>query len=179
MAAKQPPNRAGGAPVLRGLARARKEKPVNKGGRPPKYQAAYAQQAKSLAMLGLTDIRLAAFFNVTEATIYRWRHDHPEFREALREGKEIVDAQVVSALFKRATGYSHEETDVKVVNGVVVQTVITKHHPPETGAATFWLTNRQPDTWKARREEVDPETGAPPPVRVEVAVVDARKSEGV
>lgn len=156
---------------MQGLTRARKEKPVNKGGRPPKYQAAYAQQAKSLAMLGLTDIRLAAFFGVNEATIYRWKHDHPAFREALQAGKDEVDAKVASALFHRAVGYSHPDVDIKVVNGEIVQTPLIKHYPPDTGAATFWLINRQPELWKARRDDEGLGAEAAPVTKIEIEVV--------
>ena len=31
-------------------------------------------------------------------------------------------------------------------------TVITKHIPPDTGAAAFWLKNRRPDKWRDKPE---------------------------
>lgn len=149
--------------------------PKNKGGRPLKYRPEYARQAESLCLLGYTDEKLAAFFGVAEATINRWKHDHPGFREAVHGGKDAADARVVSALMQRALGYSHPEVDIKVVNGEIVKTHVTKHYPPDTPAAMFWLINRQKGQWKAKHEDTDEDAAPPTPVQVTVVVQDARK----
>lgn len=125
-------------------------KPV---GRPSSYDPKYAAQARKICMLlGATDEQLAEVFGVSVATIYNWKLDYPEFLEAIKEGKVSADAEVAVSLHHRATGYSHPEVDIKVVEGQIVQTVITKHYPPDTGAAMAWLKNRQPKVWRDRQE---------------------------
>lgn len=51
-------------------------------------------------------------------------------------------------LFQRAVGYSHPEEKVFQYNGEIITHMITKHYPPDTQAAQFWLRNRQPERWK-------------------------------
>ena len=151
--------------------------PKNKGGRPLKYRAEYARQAESLCLLGYTDEKLAAFFGVAEATINRWKYDHPGFREAVHGGKDAADAKVVSALMQRALGYSHPEVDIKVVNGEIVQTKVVKHYPPDTPAAMFWLINRQKGQWKAKHDEEGNPTDAAPVTKIEIEVLAPRSRE--
>jgi len=144
-------------------------------GRPTSYKAEYAAQALKLCKLGLTDKELAEYFEVSEQTLNAWKKAHPAFLESLKGGKTLADAEVASKLFHRATGYEHEDTDIRVVNGEIIQTPIIKHYPPDTTAAIFWLKNRQPAKWRAKPVESDPEDL--PPMRVEVTVKDARKPD--
>ncbi|MEH3125556.1 helix-turn-helix domain-containing protein [Agrobacterium cavarae] len=116
------------------------------------YQSEYAAQAEKLCEQGLTDKQLAEFFGVTDRTISRWKLDYPEFCQSLKAGKEISDDLVVRSLFQRAIGYSHPDVDIKVIDGGVVKTEITKHYPPDTTAAIFWLKNRKPKEWRDKQE---------------------------
>ncbi|MBG6289519.1 terminase [Pseudomonas nitroreducens] len=122
--------------------------------RPSKYRPEFVEQACKLCKLGLTDKEIAKFFEVTESTLNKWKLDYPEFSESLKGGKTLADAEVASKLFHRATGYEHPDTDIRVVNGVIVETPLIKHYPPDTTAAIFWLKNRRPDLW---RDKVEPE----------------------
>jgi hypothetical protein len=120
-------------------------KPKAKMGRPSRYRAEYAAQAAKLCMLGYTDDRLAEFFEVGVATVYRWKKRHPEFKAASQDGKDTKDAEVMSALWHRAVGCTVTEEKQIIRDGKVDEThSITKDVPPDTGAALFWLTNRQP-----------------------------------
>lgn len=121
-------------------------------GRPTLYQAAYAEQARRLALLGQTDAEMAAFFGVSEATFHRWKHAHKDFCESIKEGKADADAKVAAALYQRAVGYSHPDVHVSNYQGEITVTPLTKHYPPDTGAAFIWLKNRQPDKWRDRIE---------------------------
>lgn len=121
-------------------------------GRPTLYQAAYAEQARRLALLGQTDVEMAAFFGVSEATFHRWKHSHRDFCESIKEGKADADAKVAAALYQRAVGYSHSDVHISNYQGEITVTPLTKHYPPDTGAAFIWLKNRQPDKWRDRIE---------------------------
>lgn len=121
-------------------------------GRPTKYKPEYVQQAEKLTKLGATDAELADFFDVTISTISLWKVKHEEFSDALKLGKEIADKRVEEALYNRALGYSHEETDIRVVDGAIMETPMIKHYPPDTTAAIFWLKNRRPTEWRDKRD---------------------------
>lgn len=117
-------------------------------GRPTDYKPEYAKQAEKLCRLAATDIEIADFFGVDVRTIYRWKEAHEEFCQSLKTGKEIADERVERSLFARATGYEHDEVDIRVINGEVVQTPIRKYYPPDTTAGIFWLKNRRKDQWR-------------------------------
>ncbi|TCW07861.1 hypothetical protein EDF73_112193 [Raoultella sp. BIGb0138] len=120
--------------------------------RPTKYQKAYAEQARKLCMLGYTDDQLADFFSVSQATINRWKKDHKEFCESIKKGKDISDAEVTDSLYQRAMGFVAPDVDIRVIDNKIVKTAITKHYPPDTAAAIFWLKNRQKKLW---RDKID------------------------
>lgn len=121
-------------------------------GRPTLFRDDHVEQAYKLCLLGATDAELADFFEVSEDTIYEWKKVRPEFSEALRRGKAEADAEVAASLYKRAIGYSHPDTHVSNYQGIITLTELTKHYPPETGAAFLWLKNRQPHKWKDKVE---------------------------
>ncbi|WP_420154868.1 terminase [Siphonobacter sp.] len=124
-------------------------------GRPTAYKPDYDDQAYRLCLLGFTDEQLASYFEVTGRTINNWKAEHPSFFQSLKRGKLIADARVAESLFERAIGYSHPDLDIKVIDGRIVKTEITKHYPPDTTAAIFWLKNRQKALW---RDKVDVES---------------------
>lgn len=125
---------------------------MNKGGRPTDYREEYAEQAYKLALLGATDKDLADFFEVTETTINNWKLAHIKFFESLKKGKMVADATVAESLYKRANGYEHEDVDIKMYEGRIIETKLIKHYPPDTTAGIFWLKNRQPKQWRDKQE---------------------------
>jgi hypothetical protein len=125
---------------------------ANPGGRPSKYLPAFCDQVEMLCKLGATDKELADFFGIVESTLNEWKLKYPKFSESIKRGKMIADAVVSDRLFKRATGYEHPDVDIKVVKGKIVTTKLTKHYPPDTTAAIFWLKNRQKEKWRDKVE---------------------------
>lgn len=146
----------------------------SKGGRPTKFDAKLVKQARELALLGLTDAEIARVFDVATSTFKEWKAAHPAFARALIDGKTIADAQVAASLHHRAIGYSHPETVINAWQGTVIKTRVIRHYPPDTQAALKWLHNRRPSLWRTQPEPTD-EDEAPPPVKVTVQVVSARK----
>lgn len=117
-------------------------------GRPSKYKPEYAKEAAKLCALGATDAQLADFFEVAIATINLWKIQHPEFSESIKVPKEQANDRVEQSLYRRAMGYEHDEVDIRVIEGQVVQTPIRKYYPPDTTAAIFWMKNRRPAEWR-------------------------------
>jgi transposase-like protein len=137
------------------------------GGRPTKYRTAFNKLAYSLALLGATDEIIAEALDITPSTLYEWKNKYTRFSEALRRGKIQADAEVASALHKRATGFSYDEVTFErielgedftptekspVKTNAYKKKVVTKYVPPDTGAATLWLKNRQKELWRDRHE---------------------------
>lgn len=144
-------------------------------GRPSKYQPEYAEQAAKLCRLGATDAQMADFFGVSVSTVSLWKVEHPEFSEAIKVPKAQADKRVEQSLYRRAIGYEHDETDLRVVGTRLVKTPLRKHYPPDTTAAIFWLKNRKPGEWRDRIEHTGAGGGAIKTVnRIEYVVVDPK-----
>lgn len=122
-------------------------------GRKSGFKEEYVQLAENYALLGATDEELADFFNVNVATLNRWKKQFPEFRESLKKGKAVADANVASKLYNRAIGYDCKATKIVTYEGKVTDQVeYVEHYPPDTTAAIFWLKNRQPGKWRDKKE---------------------------
>ena len=120
--------------------------------RPSKYKPEFATQAAKLCALGATDAQLADFFEVSVSTINLWKVQHAKFSESIKVPKAEADDRVEQSLYRRAMGYEHDEVDIRVVGGAIMETPIRKHYPPDTTAAIFWLKNRRPADWREKQE---------------------------
>ena len=148
-------------------------------GRPSEYDPdKTAKQAKKACLMGATDADLADFFGVSEKTINNWKHDHPEFLQSIKDGKEIADSNVAKSLYERANGYEHPEVHVSNYQGEITLTELTKHYPPDTTAGIFWMKNRQPNKWRDRKQtEVSGIDGEAIEMKWTTEVVDASNSD--
>lgn len=130
--------------------------------RPTKFKPEFIAQAEKLCKLGATDIEVADFFEVEARTLYRWKNDNDEFCQALKAGKVEADDRVERSLYARATGYEHDEVDIRVIDHAIVQTPIRKYYPPDTTAAIFWLKNRRAEEWRDKiSQELTGPNGGP------------------
>ena len=123
-------------------------------GRPTLYKPEYAKQAEKLAVLGATDKEFADFFEVDVRTIYRWKHAHDDFCQALKAGKEVADARVERSLYQKAIGYEQDEVKIFMQSNSpdpIYAPFIAKV-APDTTAAIFWLKNRKPEEWRDKTE---------------------------
>lgn len=77
---------------------------------------------------GATDEELAKLMKISRSTLSEWKKRYEEIRNALADGKAVVDVKVENALLKNAL-----DGDFK--------------------AQKYWLNNRKPGTWKDVREE--------------------------
>jgi hypothetical protein len=134
--------------------------PVDKRGRgrPTAYKPEYAEKVFKLCLLGAIDDEIADFFEVAVATINNWKHQHPDFLDAMRRGKTEADAEVAHSLYKKATGYSYE-TERLVGKGDDKKVAkLTVHVEADTTAAQFWVKNRKSAVWNDHKQV---EVGSP------------------
>lgn len=119
-------------------------------GRPTSYRPEFAKQAAHFAKIGATDQEVADFFEVDVRTIYRWKHDHADFCQALKAGKDVADDRVERSLYQRAVGYEQEEVKIFMPGGasVPVYAPFRAKIAPDVTAAIFWLKNRRKDEWR-------------------------------
>jgi len=117
--------------------------------------------AEAILRLGGTMQDVARALHVHLATVYRWREQHPELSEALKETKALADGKVERSLYQRAIGYDYEEVEETTIVEVVVNAegkverpgkarrkVTKKRAVPDVTAQIFWLKNRKPAEWR-------------------------------
>lgn len=102
---------------------------------------------------GNTMSDIALRIGVDASTLAKWKDKNEDIREALEQGKEIVDYKVENALLRSALGYKTKETTVRVLmrGGVIIEkekSTVTKEQAPNVNAIQMWLYNRQKTKWK-------------------------------
>ena len=132
------------------------EVPKKPRGRPSKYTPQFAEIAKRLAIKGLIDKEIYEIIGISEPIGIAWKKKYQDFDKSLKEGKEIVDHKVVSALYQNALGGEYEAEKAVVVSdgqllGSHVEVVKVKERiPPNVTAQIYWTKNRLPKEWSDR-----------------------------
>lgn len=123
------------------------------GGRPDQYD----ERVKPKLLLieawtrdGLTVEQIAANLNVGVSTFYRYQKEKEELRDALKNGREVIDTMVENALIKSALGYDYTEEEINKKTGLKEE--IRKVAHPNTTALIFWLKNRKPKEWRDKQD---------------------------
>ncbi len=101
------------------------------------YSEEFVDESYRLALLGLKEPEICKVLGIAATTCERWKKRHPEFKDAITEGRIRADAHVAQSLYRKATGYERD--------GV--------YYPPDTKAAHIWLLNRQRGYWQNERVE--------------------------
>lgn len=96
--------------------------------------------------MGATDEEISEILEIHKDTFYAWKNKYPEFSDAIKEGKEVADANVVKSLYKRANGFKEDD----------------KYFPPDPTSCIFWLKNRRRNQWRDKQDvEHTGKDGAP------------------
>lgn len=124
---------------------------------------------ESWAREGYTVQDIATRIGITQQALRSWMNKYPEVKQAINNGRELVDYKVENALLKAALGYKTKEVRVSTTirNGKTIETVketVEREAAPNVAACTTWLYNRQPKKWKNMNvksnflEEMDEDT---------------------
>jgi hypothetical protein len=101
---------------------------LQKRGRKSDFRPEYILIAKACARFGAIEDEIANELHIGPATLDRWKQKYPEFRCALKAGKEASDDRVERSLYQLAIGWNGQ--------------------PPNATACIFWLKNRRKDRWR-------------------------------
>lgn len=126
----------------------------------------YLEQIAAMCRNGATDKDIYITLNISEDSFYRYKKEHSEFSEALKENKEFSDFRVENSLNKNANGYEYEEEVVVMKKEIIynengkkqkemvypVKVSLRKYKEAETKAQQFWLQNRKPKDWRNQAE---------------------------
>lgn len=109
--------------------------------------------AKQLAAAGATDNEMADWFEISPKTLYAWRAANPNFHQACKPHKEIVDDIVEGVAFQMVKGFRYtEQQAIKVKTGEHTEAVevveVERVLPPDKTMVIFWLKNRRKETWR-------------------------------
>ena len=127
---------------------------------------------------GLSDEQLADKMGINVATLYRWKKEHCEICEALREGKEVADRRVENALYnscfdrKITIRRPFKVKEVYYNDGKRCERERVMYGeedvaiPANEKAIEFWLANRKPEKWSRKEKlEVSGDKGGPLVIR--------------
>lgn len=119
---------------------------------------------------GMLEKDVAKSLKISTSTLEEYKQKHPEFAEALKRGREIIDYEVENSLYKKCVGtYAKEEKAFKCTEIYYdaqgnrcqreeIKTVeVDVFIPPDTTAIAIWLNNRRSDKWRrnANKEKLD------------------------
>lgn len=132
-------------------------------GRPSEYNPEYVSKVLEMAERGATDVEIADYFDVSVRTLYRWKAEHEDFRQALKVAKDVADERVERSLYQRALGFEHDAVKIFVnKEGDVTKVPYREIVAPDTTACIFWLKNRKKAEWRDKVEtEVTGKDGGP------------------
>ena len=124
-----------------------------KSGRMNEYDPEYHDVlAAAFARRGMTPRQIADKLGVSTDRFSIWYEQSQSFRDAVDEGEEFCVAAAEGSLLKKALGYTVEEvveiTGFSQKKGDYEETRrSTRHVPPDTAAAKFYLQNKRPELW--------------------------------
>lgn len=111
----------------------------------------YLTEVKMVAMRGLTDKEISQVFGIPLSLFKKWKKTYPSFRDAIDKGRTRADAEVIAALFKRATGqFTVPHTEIIKYRDDFETLTMNKHYPPDVDAIKYWLNNRAREHWQQR-----------------------------
>lgn len=110
----------------------------------------YIEQVREWIQL-LTEDQISKRLGISQRSFQKYKNDHPELAQALKEGRQELVENLKMTLKKKAQGFYYEETKtvVKQEDGAEVKIIerYKKYAQPDTGAAHLLLKNLD-ESWR-------------------------------
>ena len=90
---------------------------LQKRGRKSRFRPEYILIAKACARFGAIEDEIANELNIGPVTLDRWKQKYPEFRCALKAGKDASDDRVEDSLYRLAIGWKGAAPNVTACSG--------------------------------------------------------------
>ncbi len=109
---------------------------------------------------GLTEEQVCTNLGISVATLNKFKKQHIELAKVLKKGRDIAVTEVENALFKRALGFSFDETKVSIrmVDGVETKFTekTTKYQIPDVAACSILLKNKDKERgWSDNPQKIE------------------------
>ena len=139
-------------------------------GRPSKYDTEikpHIDEIRKAVEAGATVEEIGKAFGISPSTIYKYKAEKTELKEAFTHGREKVVFEIKGALLKKALGYEYKETKKvgkkdKDGENIILVEKYKKHIPPSETAAAMLLRNYTDDwldrdntTTELKRQEME------------------------
>lgn len=123
-------------------------------GRPSIYESQikpHLEEIKKAVAAGATIEEIATAFNISVSSIYKYKKEKKELKEAFARGRGKIIIDIKGALLKKALGYDYQEkkqyiTEDDKGNSKKHTEIMTRHMPPSETAAAMLLRNYD-QTW--------------------------------
>lgn len=139
---------------------AKKKTKASNAGRKNKYHThilPYLQEIKFWIRSGMTENSIAAKLGVSHDTWYRYKKEHSEFFDAVKQGHEKTNALVFDKLLQRIQGMEVKEEEFRTdeEGNIIERKIKRKELPPDVAAIQFYLRNRIPELFNtAEKQEI-------------------------
>ena len=122
-------------------------------GRPSKYDTEikpYIEDIKKAVQAGATVEEIAVAFGINKSTLYKYKAEKKELKDAFARGRRMIIFEIKGALLKKALGYDYEEkkqyiTEDASGNKKKHTEIMTRHQPPSETAGAMLLRNYDPE----------------------------------
>jgi len=132
------------------MLRIKKDKSIHTKGRAPRvWNEHRLKQAYELALLGVSDERMAIVMGVNVNTISYWKRTNPRFLSAYMAGKDPANAEVARNFYLNCIDrYVREQVvAVNTRTGKVVKVWVKKFLRGDKWAQKQWLATKLRDIW--------------------------------
>jgi len=114
------------------------------------------------AQIGMDDKEISRLLGVHVRTLQNRVRQIPELEESLMAGRAKATQMIVSQMFRAAMGGHIYQEVIESIDktGARSVRVVTREAPPNPLLMIFWLTNRDPETWKHMKQLVHEQKSA-------------------
>ena len=99
----------------------------------------------------LSEKDIAKRLGVSVSTFEKYKREHPELADTLKDGRQELVSMLKQSLKKKAVGFKYTETKrtIREMNGEEIVTIeeYTRYSPPDTGAIHLLLKNLD-ESWR-------------------------------